>query len=235
MSGGAAPAGGMHIVVVANGEFSQTARLLRVVDGAQVIIAADGGANWLASQGRLPHVLIGDMDSVAPEVLRALGEGECRLLRHARDKDETDTELAMLEAMALGAGRITVLGALGRRIDHALANVFLLAMPQLAGVEAAIFDGTSYLTLARQSSVVRGQAGDVVSLLPVGGDAEGITTEGLQYPLRDEALSFGLARGVSNALLQPEGRITLRQGMLLVIHTPTHSLEGQGDEPGSAP
>jgi thiamine pyrophosphokinase len=216
---------GLHIVVIANGELSQPTRLARIVAQADKVVAADGGANWLVSQGRTPDVLIGDMDSIAPQVLRALEARHCQLLRHARDKDETDTELALMHAAKLGARRITLLGALGGRADHALANVLLLAIPQLAGIEATIFDGTSYLWILRKQGRVRGEVGDTVSLLPLQGDAEGIVTEGFRYPLQHETLRFGLARGVSNVLLDPVGEITLQRGMLLIVHTPAYRLE----------
>jgi len=214
-----------HAVVVANGECTPPERLLPIIDRADCLIAADGGANWLARHGRWPHVLIGDLDSIAPEVRRVLEEGPCRVVRHNRDKDETDTELALREAVAMGANRITLLGALGGRIDHALANILLLALPQLQGAEVTIFDGRSSLSLLREEGVIHGAAGDTVSLLPLAGDAEGIVTEGLRYPLCGETLHFGLARGVSNVLLQPCARVTLRRGMLLAVHTPAKEQE----------
>lgn len=216
-----------HVVVVANGEFQYSSRLLPIVDQADVIVAADGGSNWLASHDRLPDVLVGDLDSVTPELLEALQRGNCRVLRHSPRKDETDTELALLEAVALGATRITVLGGLGDRIDHTLANVSLLLMPELADIYAVIFDGVSYLSLVRHQAIVQGAAGDVVSLIPMGSDAEGIVTEGLEYPLRDESLPLGRARGVSNVLLGSSARVTLRRGSLLVIHTPKRHLSDQ--------
>jgi thiamine pyrophosphokinase len=217
--------GEQHIVVIANGEFQHPERLRQIVESADSIIAADGGANWLVKQGRIPDVLIGDMDSVTPAVLQALEQGHCRLLRHAPDKDETDTELALLEAVSLGAKRITLLGATGGRIDHALANILLLTIPPLRGVDVALFDGRSRLCVARESIVVQGEIGDTVSLIPLAGDAEGIVTEGMKYPLRDETLRFGLARGISNVLLATMGRVTWRRGTLLVVHTPQAYLE----------
>jgi thiamine pyrophosphokinase len=207
-------------VVVANGEFERPASLLRLVDGADIVIAADGGANWLLQHERLPDVLIGDMDSVRPEVLGALARGDCRLVRHRPDKDETDTELAVAEALARGAGRITIIGALGGRVDHALANVLLLTLPQLAVVEATIYDGVSFIHLIRDELVLHGRVGDTLSLLPVGGDVEGIVTAGLEYPLRGETLHLGPARGVSNVLTADRARITIGRGLLLAIHTP---------------
>ncbi|MHB1355357.1 MAG: thiamine diphosphokinase [Anaerolineae bacterium] len=209
-----------HCVVVANGEFSATERLLPLIDAADLVIAADGGANALAQYGRYPDVLIGDLDSVSSEVLARINDGDCRLLRHPADKDETDTELALLEAVRLGARRITLLGALGGRIDHALANVLLLTLPALVDCIAQVYDGRSFLMLVRNDCEVRGHQGDLLSLIAINGDALGVRTEGLQYPLRDEVLRFGPARGISNVLLGKVARVRLRSGMLLLIHTP---------------
>lgn len=209
-----------HIVVVANGEFAPAERLLPFIDAAEQVIAADGGANALAQYGRYPDVLVGDMDSVNPEVLARIGNGSCRLLRHPTDKDETDTELALLEAVRLGAKRITLLGVLGGRIDHTLANVLLLTLPALAGCTVRIYDGRSYLFLVREHCEVHGHMGDLLSLIAINGDVLGVRTEGLQYPLHDEALRFGPARGISNVLLGEVARVHLCAGMLLLIHTP---------------
>jgi len=215
----------MHAVVVCNGAFEHVERLLALVDSADQVLAADGGANWLAAHGRLPQVLVGDMDSVHPDVLRALALDQCRLVRHPAAKDETDTELALFEALALGATRITLLGAWGGRLDHALANLLLLAMPQLAAVDVALFDGVSTARVVRRELLLVGEPGDLLSLLPLGGDALGVSTEGLQYALHDDTLALGPARGVSNVLVTPQARVTLRSGLLLAVHTPRRYLE----------
>jgi thiamine pyrophosphokinase len=209
-----------HIVVVANGEFTPAMRLLQIVDAADLVIAADGGANALAQYGRYPQVLIGDLDSVTPENLARIATGDCRVLRHPTDKDETDTELALLEAVRLGARQITLLGALGGRIDHALANILLLTLPALADSIVQIYDGHSYLWLVREHCEVLGHPGDLVSLIALNGDALDVTTEGLQYPLLNETLRFGPARGISNVLLGDVAQVQLRSGMLLLVHTP---------------
>ncbi len=221
---------GRHVAVVANGEFAHPRRLEATLDTADAIVAADGAAAWLAAHGRPPDLLVGDMDSVEPALLERLAAGGCRLVRHPAHKDETDTELALHEAVALGARRITLLGALGGRIDHAMANIMLLLMPVLEGIETAIFDGQSRLFLIHAGSpcdgaTIAGEAGDVLSLIPLGGDAEGVLTEGLEYPLRDETLAFGPARGVSNVFLGDKARVSLRRGILLAVHTPRQHLE----------
>jgi thiamine pyrophosphokinase len=209
-----------HIVVVANGRFPYEDRLLPIVEAADAIVAADGGANWLAAHDITPAVLVGDMDSISPELLATLEARNCRIVRYSSHKDETDTELALLEALALGARQITLVGALGGRTDHSLANILLLAMPALRAVRVRIFDGISYLSIIHDVAVLYGQAGDILSLLPIAGDAEGITTEGLEYPLRQETLPLGPARGVSNVFLQSTARVTVQRGKLLAVHTP---------------
>ncbi len=214
-----------HIVVVANGRFTHEERLLSIVEAADAIVAADGGANWLAAQQKTPDVLVGDMDSVSADLLAALEQCTCRIIRHPTHKDETDTELALREALALGARQITLLGALGGRTDHSLANILLLAMPELRVADARIFDGTSYLSVIHEAAILHGQVGDILSLLPIAGDAEGVATEGLEYPLREETLPLGPARGVSNVFLQTTARITLRKGKLLAVHTPREYAE----------
>jgi thiamine pyrophosphokinase len=216
---------GPHVAVVANGEFAHAQRLVAVLDAVDLIVAADGAAGWLVAHGRPPDLLVGDMDSVDPAVLARLTARGCRMVRHPAHKDETDTELALHEAVALGARCITILGALGGRIDHAVANIMLLLMPVLEGVETAIFDGRSRLFLIRGAATIDGDVGDVLSLIALGGDAEGIVTEGLEYPLCDETLALGPARGVSNVLVRDTARISLRRGALLAVHTPQRYLE----------
>jgi thiamine pyrophosphokinase len=218
---------GPHIVIVLHGAFAHEQRLLSVVEAADVVIAADGGANWLLNHRREPDILIGDMDSIAPKALEALRTGRCRLLQFPTAKDETDAELALREAVALQAARITILGALGGRIDHALANVYMLLLPLLDDVETAIFDGLSRLSLVRSHATIHGCAGDLVSLIPVGADAVGVRTEGLQYALHGETLVSGLTRGISNVMSAATAHITVERGDLLLVHTPWEYLQGQ--------
>jgi len=220
-----APAPGPHAVVVANGAFCHPERQDALVRAANLVIAADGGGNWLHARGLGAHLLVGDLDSITPAARDALVAGGCRILAHPAHKDETDTELALLEAARRGARRITLIGASGNRIDHTLANILLLAMPALAGIDVRIYDGHATLTLVRRKATVRGAPGDVVSLLPLGGAAEGVHTEGLEYPLRGETLSVGPARGISNVLSGEEGRVTLERGCLLMVHIPREHLE----------
>jgi thiamine pyrophosphokinase len=217
------PGEGLTAIIVLNGSRPEPSGALPLIRSARWLIAADGGADWCYTQRLVPHLLVGDLDSISPEALAYCEAQGTRIVRHAPEKDETDAELALLEAYRLGASHILILGALGGRIDHALANIQLLAMPEIAGCQVSIFDDASYIWLAQHETEIQGQIGDVVSLIPWSGDVQDIVTAGLYYPLRHEPLRVGPARGVSNLLTQPVACVTWSEGKLLVVHTPQRS------------
>jgi thiamine pyrophosphokinase len=196
-----------------------------------LVVAADGGARHAGALGVRLDRWVGDGDSISAAELAALAAAGVGIERARADKDESDAELALLAALEAGVDSVTIVGALGGpRIDHAIANVGLLGHPGLAGREAWLYDEVaarlSILVApdADGTAVTRalgGRPGDLVSLVPVGGTATGVTTAGLRFPLHDEPLLLGRTRGVSN-VVAGAGRVTLRSGRLLVIETPAN-------------
>lgn len=211
------PARLMYSVIVANAPDLDLVPYLDTVRSADLVIAADGGAIPLLRAGVLPHVVVGDLDSLnAPnrEVLAARG---VELRRFPRDKDETDFELALLLAVEREATAIDVLGALGGRWDHTLANIWLLAHPMLIGRQIRLITDRQTVFVVRDHVMIEGRRGDTVSLLPLTPEVRGVTTTGLRYPLKDATLRADQARGVSNVLLEPPGQVHVREGMLVVV------------------
>lgn len=197
--------------------------------GLGVVIAADGGARHASGLGVAIDLWVGDGDSIGEEALAALEASGVPLERARPDKDESDTELAIRAAIRIGEAGILIVGALGgARIDHALANVGLLAMPELGSRPATILDGRSRIGLIRApgpngEAVERrlpGRPGDLLSLLPLGAGVEGVTTSGLAYPLVDEPLPAGRARGLSNVRTAREAAVVVRRGLLLIVESP---------------
>lgn len=185
-----------------------------------VVLAADGGAHIAAAYELRPDAVIGDMDSIAPALLTELVAQGVQVIRHPPEKDETDLELTLKEAAARDCDPIVIIGGVGGRLDQTLANVYLLALPELAGRTVRMAAGREELTLLRPGThTLIGTPGDTLSLLPVGGPVHGIHTDGLAYPLEGEMLEFGPARGVSNEMLAGHAEIELGRGWLLVIHT----------------
>jgi len=188
---------------------------------ADLVIAADRGGSHARAWGWPVHLLVGDLDSLSAADAAALAAEGAVTITAPAAKDETDLELAVMHARQRGAREIVICAALGGRADHMLANVLLLARPELAGLSVILADAEQTLRLVRGGQTLRlcAAVGDLLSLLPVGGDARGIVTEGLLYPLRDETLYLGQARGVSNVFQAPEARVSLEEGLLLAVHT----------------
>jgi thiamine pyrophosphokinase len=222
-------------LILADGDIPTLADLQRHwpwwSDGVGVVVAADGGARHAGALGVTIDVWVGDGDSTDHDDLAALAAAGVEIERSSTDKDETDTELAILAALARDPAGVVVLGATGGpRIDHELANIALLAMPELAGRVAVLVTTGSTIrllrgtgdgpraTLARLS--VQGEPGDTASLIPFGGDAVGVTTWGLRYPLDDATLPLGTPRGISNVIEDEGGQVAVREGLLLIVETP---------------
>lgn len=207
----------MKAVVVGDGE--PGALDARHLADADLIVAADGGAGWLAAQGVTPHVVVGDLDSIEASLLHALEAGGVTIERHPADKDESDAQLAVARAVASGARRVIVLGALGgQRLDHELSNLLMLTDPAWSSVDLRIVrDDTSVRAVSDGGPLVLdGASGDIVTLLPIG-DADGVTTNGLAYPLAGDTLRMGQSRGLSNVIASTPASVRLLAGTLLVV------------------
>ncbi|OGO37498.1 MAG: thiamine diphosphokinase, partial [Chloroflexi bacterium RBG_16_57_11] len=187
----------MRAVIFANGQLTRPI-LLQPDD---LVIAANGGTHHCLGLGIRPQVVIGDLDSVREDELEALSASGTQIITYPERKDFTDLELALLEAQKRGADRVLLLAALGRRWDQSLANILLpAALPEL---KITLLDDQQEIHFLRPGETleITGQPGDTVSLIPLSGDAGGVFTHGLEYPLHREMLRFGSTRGISNVML----------------------------------
>lgn len=210
----------MKAVVVASGEL--VADDAAWLDAADLVVAADGGAGSLDRIGRRPDLLVGDFDSVDPALLERLAADGTPIERHPADKEASDTELAVRSALDADATEVVLLGAVGGdRLDHELANLLLLADPALAGRGVRAVRGPTTVRAVHGAGRLEllGAVGDLVTLLPVGGDASGITTDGLRWPLAAETLAMGRSRGLSNEVLIAPASVRIERGTLLVVET----------------
>lgn len=212
----------MRALIFANGDLNPGP----LVDAAlafapeALIVAADGGVCHAEACSLSPRVVIGDMDSLTESDLARCQARGAVLLRYPAAKDETDLELALGYAAARGATWMRVIGASGDRLDQTLGNVLLLTLPALAGRDVRLVAGRQEAWLLPPGEhILSGSVGDTLSLIPLGGDAQGVQTDGLVYPLRAEPLLFGPARGMSNVFEGSTARVHLDSGLLLAVHT----------------
>ena len=209
-------------LIFANGDINDGPFLRRALEFAPgaLIVAADGGARLAQHFGLPINTVIGDMDSLSAAELAGLEQQGAEIHRFPEEKNETDLELALTWAARRGIAWIRVIGGIGDRLDQTMSNVYLLALPVLKGCDVRLVAGKQETRLLYPGeTVIEGTKGDTISLIPLGGAAQGIRTENLYYPLQDEPLLFGPARGISNVMESGRARVTFRQGLLLVVHT----------------
>jgi thiamine pyrophosphokinase len=188
---------------------------------AEVVIAADSGLGHALALGCRVDLVVGDLDSVAPGDLERATVAGSVIERHPVAKDATDLELALDAARARGVERVVVIGGHGGRLDHFLANALVLASPSLERVRVEARIGDSTVVVVREHAELHGAIGDLCSLLPLGGVARGVVTEGLRFPLRSEDLAPGSTRGVSNEFVATHANVSLTHGVLLAVIPPT--------------
>jgi thiamine pyrophosphokinase len=196
---------------------------------ADLVVAADSGLEHARALGIAVDLVVGDLDSVDPAVLDAAIADGVEVEQHPVAKDATDLELALDAALARGATRVLVLGAHGGRLDHFLANVLLLTSRRFASAQVeARLDG-AHVSVVRERVELVAHAGALCSLLPVGGPAVGVRTDGLRYPLDHETLEPGTTRGVSNELLTDTATVSLDSGVLVAV-LPARSSDPRKDD-----
>jgi len=149
-------------------------------------------------------VVVGDLDSATPEAIAAAEAAGARVVRYPQAKDATDLELALDEAVALGGRRVLVVASAGGRLDHLLGSVLLLAAERYAALELDALVGDALVHVVRGERTMHGVPGELLTLIPLGGAATGVTTDGLEYPLRGETPRVTLERGVLLAI-RPQG------------------------------
>lgn len=201
-------------LVVASGA---SPRGLEMVEIPDLVIAADGGLEVARAAGIRIDLVVGDMDSVDPAALAAVEAEGVTVERHPRDKDESDLELALAAALTRGATRVRVVVGAGGRLDHAVANLAVLTSPLWSAAELEAVVGESRAWVVRGRRTLPLTAGDHVALLPMGGDACGVSTEGLAYPLSDARLDAHGARGIANEVLTDRPTVVVSEGVLLVV------------------
>lgn len=187
------------------------------VPAEAMVVAADAGLGEANRLGVAVDLLVGDLDSVDPAELEAFEGGGGEVHRYPEDKDATDLELAITEAIVAGAARIVVVGGDRGRFDHSLANATLLASPRHAAIEVdAVFGGARLHVVRRRRDLV-GSPGELVSLLALGGPASGIRTSGLRWQLDGAVLDPGSSLGISNRFLGGPAAIEVASGVLLAV------------------
>jgi thiamine pyrophosphokinase len=206
----------MKCVIIANGDLEYTSDIHRVIKDAKLIISADGGAGHLRALNIVPHVMIGDFDSIFPADKLFFKEKQVRILTFSSRKNHTDSELCVSWALKNNATDITLLGVIGTRMDHTLANIFLLKKLSERHIPARIINKNNEIHIVTDFIEIKGQPGDFLSIIPVTEKVTGITLKGLEYSLVNATVEMGSSLGVSNSFKGDTASVSIEKGVLIV-------------------
>jgi thiamine pyrophosphokinase len=211
----------MKTLILVNGELYRPDVLRSRIraETFNLVLGADRGAHHANTLDVALNAVVGDMDSLTDLERHYIGNPQ--FISYPTEKNETDLELALLYAKKQGADNIVLVGVMGGRMDMTIGNILLITHESLSSCRVEVWHGeqTGWV-IKPPGEDISGQPGDTVSLIPLSGNALGITTEGLEYPLKDAELAFGSVRGISNLMNKSSAHIKLSYGLLLAIHTP---------------
>ncbi len=194
-------------VIIGNGDVKDYRYLKEKIHDTDFIICADGGYNHASAMGIKPNVLLGDFDSAKDY------EKVADRIEYPKRKDFTDGELAVMYAVEHGYNDVVLIAMTGDRLDHTIADILLLTKCK----NGVLIDDNNEIYLLRDEIEISGRKGQTVSIIPINGNVQGISTTGLEYPLCDETLYFASSRGISNVMLDEKCKISIKKGMALVI------------------
>lgn len=208
----------MRCIVFANGEYGDLEVYQRILQKQDIIICADGGANYAHALNLLPACIVGDLDSIHPEVRNDYLNHKVLIKQVSCRKDFTDTQLAITTAKEMGANEILLLGTLGKRLDHTLSNLYCGLEFVQNGMKITHFTDECYVHIVNNEIELEGHRGDLVSILPLTEQASGVSTMGLEYGLQNAILEQKNPYAVSNVLTGEKGEIVVKDGFLAVFH-----------------
>lgn len=210
----------MKIIIISGGTPPSLNLLQQEISNCSYIIGADGGANYLCNYNFLPHFVIGDLDSIQASTLQFLKEKNVPIEQHPKDKDCTDTQLALRKAIALGATEIVFLGGTGgARIDHFFGNVGLLLECLRNNISATIKDHNNIITLLDKPTTIKGDKGKIFSLYAYSELVSNLNITGAKFDLSNYNLELGNSLTLSNEFLDGAVKITFSSGKLLLIRS----------------
>ena len=206
----------MRAVIIAHGEMTDYQEIRSLLSAGDFIIAADGGAYHAKKLGIVPHLLIGDMDSLGEDGLAEYFSQGVKVIRYPKEKDYTDTHLAILYAIEHNYQEIILLGALGTRIDHTLTNLFLMFHPDFNNVCIKLQNEFQEISVLKNPAELKGKAGEIFSLICLE-DIKGLSIKGAKYPLNDADVFFGGSLTLSNEFLHETVKISWIEGEKILL------------------
>jgi thiamine pyrophosphokinase len=207
-----------RVIIVSGGKKPSLSLYNSVHDSSCKVIAADSGAEFFRENGMIPHVLLGDFDSITDETF-SFFEDKTEVIRYDAEKDFTDTEAALVEALKENPEEIILLGCTGNRLDHFIGNLSLLERALSKGIKAYIMDDHNKIFMMDKPGIIKKDFGDYISFQAFRCPVKGFGVKGVKYPLWDYELVLGDSMNVSNEFAEKYISVTFKEGILMVFMT----------------
>lgn len=204
-------------LIISNGSIDNYDKLKRVFKLADYTICADGGLRHLRAIGEVPDIVLGDLDSIKTEDRDYIKRKNIDTRKFPPIKDNTDTDLCLDFLLDMGCSKVYFLGATGDRIDHTLANIFLLSSLLEKGVKGVICDDKNDIYLSNTHLEIKGEDDSFISVIPISENGAVISISGCFYNLDKVSLPFSSTRGISNEIVDKYASITIHKGKALII------------------
>ena len=212
----------MRAAIFLNGAPDSERLIQAVAERADFVVAADGGARFALAAGIVPHLIVGDMDSLGEDLAQEIERRGAELERHPVRKDKMDGHLAVLAARERGATAAEFVCAAGERVGAVFALPHILLAAERLGLRSSVVaDWGRMFVVETGSRIVEGKAGDSISVFPLAGQATGLTLEGMGYPLTNTTLEPGDTLGFHNELVGGQAKVSVEGGTLLIVQEHT--------------
>lgn len=208
----------MRCIIFANGAYGDLDAYRDIIRAGDKILCADGGSNYAFQLGIRPDCIVGDMDSIQPEIIKFYTTLQVPLQKFPARKDFTDLQLCLDIARGWGAEEIIMLGSLGKRLDHTLANLYAGMELVRQGLRISHFTPECWVYIIDRELDIIGQPGDTVSVLVLTDQARGVSETGFEYTPTSPLMMNSQPYAVSNLLTGCRGTIQVEQGILAVFH-----------------
>jgi len=205
-------------VIFSNGDLADVSQIKEMIKPSDFIIAANGGSKHCKTLGIVPDLVLGDLDSLSKKLKQEWERRNVAIISYPEDKDWTDTELALKYAIKEDFKEIVLAGFLGKRVDQVISNLLMMVGVVDKVDKLMIIEGQQRIYVVKDRLEIKGKKGDLVSLIPLLKDCQGVMTKGLKYQLQGSTLKFGKSRGVSNVMLGKKAEIGVKKGKLLVVY-----------------
>lgn len=209
----------MKGLIIASGKIDNYSLLNKLINKHDYILCVDGGLNHIIGLNREPDLVLGDLDSISQAGLTYIYDKDIKVIKYPVNKNKTDTELAIRWMIEKKISGITLVGATGSRLDHTLANIYLLKYIYENGIEGQVVDENNIIRYTNKFLKVKRKEDYNLSIMPLNHEGCLVSLEGFQYLLDRVHIPFGSTLGISNKIVEDIGTLILYKGEILVIES----------------